>query len=414
MARGPVGTRARAAWDVFFRFSGRWRREKLWFGLAALAALVIAPRLFWPERADDLSPGQFAAFLCLCAVAFMSAAAMFARRWHDLGMSGWTTVHCLVPTFGNLGKFADALVTPGDAEPNDYGLPDSPPPRTFSRPHGRLWLRWLLFSFQGRIGRRDFWIGVGLIAVVDALQLWSGFALLDHHRALEAAGAVVPQWGLVTNLMRVTLLGLGLSLLPALAVAAKRWHDLGRSGLWSLMALFPIFGGIKLFLDCGLLPGDTGQNRFGASPFPPRADHVARLAPLLSPAGLTWLFFDGKGRISRKPFWIGQLALFILALATLTVYLESSRAVARTMGADGDHTANWSDYALTLSLVAVAVITFWSWFAVMAKRWHDADRSGWETAIAIIPAIGIVAAVVGAGMLRGTDGPNRYGLPPDG
>ncbi len=80
------------------------------------------------------------------------------------------------------------------------------PPRTFSRPHGLLWLRWLLFSFQGRIGRRDFWIGVGLIAVVDALQLWSGFALLDHRRKRWRPQAL--PWScngdLVTNLMRVT------------------------------------------------------------------------------------------------------------------------------------------------------------------------------------------------------------------
>jgi tetratricopeptide (TPR) repeat protein len=57
-----------------------------------------------------------------------------------------------------------------------------------------------------------------------------------------------------------------------LASHCKRWHDLGRSGWWQLVALIP-FGGLYELILCGCIRGDTGPNRYGPDPL---ADHDIR------------------------------------------------------------------------------------------------------------------------------------------
>ena len=61
-------------------------------------------------------------------------------------------------------------------------------------------------------------------------------------------------------------------------------------------------------------------------------------------------------------------------------------------------------------LVSLASIYFA--LAVYAKRWHDRDKSGWWSLIAIVPFIGFVWILVELGMLEGTRGANQYGPDP--
>lgn len=72
-----------------------------------------------------------------------------------------------------------------------------------------------LFSFKGRIGRRDFWIWIGVWLV--------GLAIL-----FTLAGA---------ELMPYSTAGLFLSgsLIPAAAVVVKRLHDRNKKGWWALL-----------------------------------------------------------------------------------------------------------------------------------------------------------------------------------
>ena len=58
--------------------------------------------------------------------------------------------------------------------------------------------------------------------------------------------------------------GLG-TVLPHLAVIARRLHDTGRSGWWMLVALVPFVGWIPLLIFM-LLPSDTGPNEYGRKP----------------------------------------------------------------------------------------------------------------------------------------------------
>lgn len=54
-------------------------------------------------------------------------------------------------------------------------------------------------------------------------------------------------------------------IVPTISVTARRLHDIGRSGLWLLIGLIPLIGGLIL-LYWAVKPGEDGDNRFGANP----------------------------------------------------------------------------------------------------------------------------------------------------
>ncbi|MFZ1773431.1 MAG: DUF805 domain-containing protein [Rhizobiaceae bacterium] len=114
----------------------------------------------------------------------------------------------------------------------------------------------LLTSFNGRINRGKFWAAIGVVFVVSiAAQLIDAMTGIVVIPLAEGAG-----FGPLTVL---TLLA---SVWVGLAVYAKRWHDRGKSGWWSLIMLVPIIGGIWLIVECGILEGDKGPNAYGPDP----------------------------------------------------------------------------------------------------------------------------------------------------
>lgn len=54
-------------------------------------------------------------------------------------------------------------------------------------------------------------------------------------------------------------------LLPSLGAAARRLHDLDKSGWWLLIGLIPILGALVL-IYWFIQPGTAGSNRFGPAP----------------------------------------------------------------------------------------------------------------------------------------------------
>ena len=124
-----------------------------------------------------------------------------------------------------------------------------------------------LFSFKGRIGRRDFWVWIGLWLVAMALLF-----ILVANGILDAQPAAF---------MLVCLLW------PTSAVIVKRLHDRGKSGLWALFMIlawmllagnWAVLGGIwqwvvgrfvptvimvMLLLDLGAFIGTPGENKYG-------------------------------------------------------------------------------------------------------------------------------------------------------
>ena len=55
-----------------------------------------------------------------------------------------------------------------------------------------------------------------------------------------------------------------LSLIPAIIVHIKRFHDRDKFGWWGLIVLIPIIGAIWLLIELGFLKGTLGPNRFGS------------------------------------------------------------------------------------------------------------------------------------------------------
>ncbi|MBL8546226.1 MAG: DUF805 domain-containing protein [Hyphomonadaceae bacterium] len=154
----------------------------------------------------------------------------------------------------------------------------------------------LLFGFKGRINRVQFWLG-------NIGAGFGGIMLLFLLGVMFIPTAEIPKTGAgMLHMMSV----MGLVLFPPLALIAwisfalqtKRFHDRGRSGLWTLLPLLPGFmisatvfaalaGGetpeqalssigtwllvtqainLFMFVDLGCMPGKNQDNKYGPPP----------------------------------------------------------------------------------------------------------------------------------------------------
>ena len=114
---------------------------------------------------------------------------------------------------------------------------------------------------------------------------------------------------------------------------------------------------------------------------------------------LTSLLFSFEGRINRLPYWLVTLVLYGIGGAT---------------GQTG--TQYGPDNPMTLLPGIITLVTFvlgvWIALAVQVKRWHDRDKSGWWVLIYFIPVIGWIWVLIQCGILKGTEGENRFGKNP--
>jgi uncharacterized membrane protein YhaH (DUF805 family) len=108
--------------------------------------------------------------------------------------------------------------------------------------------RRILFAFDGRIGRRAWW----LWAVLAMLGLGLYFKVV-----LRVAGLSAAHTDIALNL---------LLLWPAVAISVKRWHDRNKSAWWVLVMLIPVVGWLWVLIENGFLRGTRGVNRFGEEP----------------------------------------------------------------------------------------------------------------------------------------------------
>ena len=117
----------------------------------------------------------------------------------------------------------------------------------------------LLFSFRGRINRLPYWI-------VSLVMFLMGGTL--H----QLRGGHGPGHGMSTGEGLIAMLFFALSLWIGLAVQIKRWHDRDKSAWWALLNLVPVLGTIWILVECGLLAGTAGANRFGRDPMQASAE----------------------------------------------------------------------------------------------------------------------------------------------
>ena len=130
----------------------------------------------------------------------------------------------------------------------------------WDQPFNNVW-----FSFDGRLNRKAYWLKgiVGLNLVnMGGLVLYT---LLSIPVVLVteplSPGLSVLAWVVAFPLIVFQLWVL-------LAIAVKRAHDLGHSGVWLLTGLIPIWN-IWVMIQIYFLRGAVGPNTFGVDPIDP-------------------------------------------------------------------------------------------------------------------------------------------------
>ncbi len=85
-------------------------------------------------------------------------------------------------------------------------------------------------DFEGRATRKQFWMFVLINFIIVFLIGFVGQLLLDD----------IGSW--LSNLYSLAVL------LPSIAIAIRRLHDIGKSGWWLLIGLIPVVGWIILIV----------------------------------------------------------------------------------------------------------------------------------------------------------------------
>lgn len=114
----------------------------------------------------------------------------------------------------------------------------------------------LLWSFEGRIGRAQFWLGL-LLVILIGVAFGIVVGLIDGGENLQRPQEMGP----VASVIAV--IGLLTMTIAQLAVYVKRFHDRGKSGWWVLIAFLPLIGFFWILIELGMLAGDSGPNTYG-------------------------------------------------------------------------------------------------------------------------------------------------------
>jgi uncharacterized membrane protein YhaH (DUF805 family) len=106
-------------------------------------------------------------------------------------------------------------------------------------------------DFTGRARRKEYWMFyLFYIIAYIVLSVMDGF--LGFYDAEVGIG------------MLSSIFALG-TLIPSLAIAARRLHDINKSGWWQLILFIPILGALVLLFFL-VSKGTDGENRFGSDP----------------------------------------------------------------------------------------------------------------------------------------------------
>lgn len=132
-------------------------------------------------------------------------------------------------------------------------------------------------------------------------------------------------------------------------------------------------------------------------------------------SAFTWLFLSTKGRIGRQEFALG---LFALILVDMLIVRIGVRLV--DSGPQYYVVTPPSDVSF---LRVLLLMSLWPFAAILAKRLHDLNRSGWwALAMLTVPHLTKAVAIPGwipyllvsatLSVLPGQEGDNRFGLDP--
>lgn len=124
-----------------------------------------------------------------------------------------------------------------------------------------------LFSFKGRIGRRDFWIWIGVwIVGLAILFTLAGAEIMPYSTAgLFLSGSLIPTAAVVVKRLhdRNKRGWWALLFVPAWLLFAGNWEIFGSFWQWGLGRFLPTLIIVMMLIDLGSFLGTQGSNRFG-------------------------------------------------------------------------------------------------------------------------------------------------------
>jgi len=82
-------------------------------------------------------------------------------------------------------------------------------------------------------------------------------------------------WALFATLLGVIPFASLVTLIPSLALGARRLHDINRTGWWLLLWLVPVIGWIVLIM-WAIKRGDNGPNKYGPDPRHPTSQQPSK------------------------------------------------------------------------------------------------------------------------------------------
>ena len=147
----------------------------------------------------------------------------------------------------------------GQQSPGYGGAPQSPPP--YQPPYGgggapqprSEGIREMFLTYHGRLNRKPY--------ILRGLMVGITSSVLSN-----VMGVMAESSSLALNLVSLVLLVVVLALcVVSVMLMIRRWHDLGKSGWFSLLLLVPLVNfvvGLYLWVK----KGDDGPNQYGEDP----------------------------------------------------------------------------------------------------------------------------------------------------
>lgn len=120
-------------------------------------------------------------------------------------------------------------------------------------------------------------------------------------------------------------------------------------------------------------------------------------------------YADFSGRSRRMEYWMFYLFLVLVTGAIVFGAMMIGDALGLSTKRLEDQPSDWAQYTV------YALFGFWAamvipYLAVLVRRLHDSDKTGWWLLIYFVPFGGIILFIFT--VLDGTSGPNRFGEDP--
>lgn len=126
-----------------------------------------------------------------------------------------------------------------------------------------------------------------------------------------------------------------------------------------------------------------------------------------------------SGRASRSEYWWFALFYVLVAFVLGTLFILFAGGMSM-MGPGGNASAGMGIFGIIISIVAAVFFLgmLLPTIALSVRRYHDINLSGWwylaVFLVSLVPVLSLVGTVAFfvVGLIKGTDGPNKFGPDP--